>query len=452
MHAWRTGAAGLLLAGVLGLAATPAAAEDNAAGRHVTRYATTVTLTREGAAHVVVDAELDFGDDPGHGFELTIPNHVPTDDGRVRVYDVTGVTAASPSGAPADTDLTDDGQTTTVRVGDPAVEVAGVQTYRIGYTLSGLVNPDSLTGDGDQLFWDAIGTGWTLPLTDIDVKVVGPAGATRVRCFAGDPDAHTACSAHHQSPDGATFHQDEVAPGQALTVVVGWPAGTFDATPVFEPAAAADTDGGDAGAQGGTDDAVLPDGAQLPDLGAPGFGDDSFGPMGGGPGVTGAIGGFIGFAFVVVLVGAVVVLARAARSGSVAPRRPQSPPADVRSLVARGYVRMDPVAAPHLGGRSNWTMYPLRAADASLTARELAWYSAMFGAGAASVLWSDVATPAGVASAGGLSGFGLFGGEPHSGFGGTGLGGGGFGDGGGSGFDGGAGTGGGSGGGGGGAW
>ncbi|WP_197021631.1 DUF2207 domain-containing protein, partial [Cellulomonas sp. HZM] len=383
------------------LPALPAAADE---GRQVTRYAAGVTLAHDGSAHVVVDLDLDFADEPGHGVELELPSHVATDDGQVRVYDIHDVTASSSTGAPDDLDVEDDGETTTVRVGDPDVDdVDGEQSYEIAYTVDALVNPDSLTSDGDQLFWDAIGPRWQIPLSDVDVTVVGPDGVTRARCLAGEPGSDASCTAHHRTGAGATFHQDTVEPGEALTVVVGWPAGTFDVVPSFEQPDDADASGSD---DGSGDDDWDGSGLGFPDPGQPGdldigdlgsFGSDGFGAFGGFAIVVGVL-------FVGVLVTIVVSVAR--RAGGSGGGGVGVVPTEVHSLVRRGYVRMDPLGTVGPGMRPNWVMSPLRPADPSLSAREAAWYAAMFGAGAATVAWSDVVGPAARASAGGWSGFG----------------------------------------------
>ena len=60
-----------------------------------------------------------------------------------------------------------------IRVGDPLEEVTGLHRYVIRYTLDGVAS------DGD-LAWDAVGTGWDVPIDDVEVHVLLSAGlATR---------------------------------------------------------------------------------------------------------------------------------------------------------------------------------------------------------------------------------------------------------------------------------
>ena len=61
-----------------------------------------------------------------------------------------------------------EGTTPQIRIGDPLKEVTGLDRYVIRYTLDGVVS------DGD-LAWDAVGTGWDVPIDDVEVYVLATA-------------------------------------------------------------------------------------------------------------------------------------------------------------------------------------------------------------------------------------------------------------------------------------
>ena len=373
------------------LVPSAAAAASADGSQEITHYAESVVLDSDGTAHVALDLTLDFADVPGHGPYLTVPVREATDDDRIRVYAVSDVTASSPSGAPADVDVQDTGDSVEVRIGDPDVgDVDGVQKYHVEYTVSDLINTDATTGDGDQLYWDPIGPDWELPLSDVSVTVTGPGAAQRVRCFAGETGSTAACSSAAIIKPGATFTQDSLAPGEQLTIVAGWPAGTFPgAHAVFE--GSVETDSGSDDGSGAVPDDGVPGDFTLDENGVPVF-DDGTSDSGSWDGgmSDGFDNAFSVVAVLVVLgiVGVIVaVIVGTARSGSSAP------PADVMSLAARGYLRMDPVAPSGSRRRANWQMVPLRPADDSMSARERAWYQSMFFAGMVPVFWSDVRAP-----------------------------------------------------------
>ncbi|MDM7832483.1 DUF2207 domain-containing protein [Cellulomonas edaphi] len=383
------GLVGVLLPSAASAATAGSAASAADGGQQITHYAESVALDADGTAHVELDLTLDFANTPGHGPFLTIPERESTDDGRVRVYGIDDFSASSPTGAPAGLDVRDTGDAVEVRIGDPAKgDVAGLQQYHVEYTVTDLVNTAKTTGDGDQLYWDPIGPDWELPLSDVSVTVSGPAAVERARCFAGELGTTASCSSSDVTADGATFTQDALEPGEALTVVAGWPAGTFPgASAVFEPS------------EGGSDDTWAEEGLPSGDLE---LGDDGLppsfvlGPDGewveessGGVGVEGAaagVGVVIGLGVVGVVVAIVIAMVRRG-SG------PGEPPAEVMSLAAQGYLRMDPVAPSGPRGRANWSMVPLRPADDAMSARERAWHQAMFFAGMLPVFWNHVRPP-----------------------------------------------------------
>ncbi|HWJ83887.1 MAG TPA: DUF2207 domain-containing protein, partial [Cellulomonas sp.] len=365
---------------------------------------------------VAIDLSLDFADTPGHGPYLTVVEREQTDDGRTRVYSIDDVTASSPSNAPADVDVQDDGDQVQIRIGDPDVDdVDGVQQYHVEYTVTGLI-------DSDELSWDPIGPDWELPLSDISVTVAGPVPPEQSRCFAGEVGSTASCSSSSVTDSGAQFSQDALSPGEALTVVAGWPAGTFPW------AAAVFGDSDDAWTEEGLPEGPLeldengnpPSFVQQPD-GT--WVQQSSSSVTGFGGVT-ALAVVVGLAILGAIVAVVILVARNAS-------RPRTPPAEVLSLAEHGYVRLDPIPAVRPDDRPNWMVVPLRPMGSGLTRRERAWYGAMFAAGMAPVYWSQVRAPiaeperSGFGTGDGWGGGGVGGGDGGGGSAGGGDGGGG---------------------------
>jgi uncharacterized membrane protein YgcG len=231
---------------------------DQTSGREITRYDITADLDASGVAHVTVDLDFDFGDDPGHGPYLTLVTRQRYDDAHDRLYRYSDIAATSPSGAPAQVNREEDPDALVLRIGDPDVDdVSGVQRYVVTYTVDGWVNPANAQHSGDELNWDVIGSGWTVPLSRLAATVTGPVPAQDAVCFAGPHGSTDPCTSVRVTGTGATFTQDEVPVGDEWTAVTGWPGGTFDAQPIlgprFEPAAALNP----AGVGGGVAGAVL---------------------------------------------------------------------------------------------------------------------------------------------------------------------------------------------------
>ncbi len=206
---------------------------DLTSGREITRYDVTADAAVDGTVDVTIELDFDFGDDPGHGPYLSFPTRVPYDDELDRVFEYRDVEASSPTGAPADVNRDDESSAVVLRIGDEDVDdVSGVQTYRITMTVDGWINPANAQHSGDELYWNVIGAGWEVPLSDLTVTVTGPAPVEGAACFVGPEGSTTPCGSATTTGSSATFTQDVVEVGDQLTTVTGWPGGTF---PGVEP-------------------------------------------------------------------------------------------------------------------------------------------------------------------------------------------------------------------------
>ena len=211
------------LAGVVlltGLAAGPAAAAAGD-GERIRSYDVRLEVRPDGSLRVTETIDYDFGATPRRGIERDIDTEQRFDGSRDRRYPVSDVEVSS-STAPDQVQVTDSGDGTTVRIGDPDRTVTGRHTYRIGYTVAAAT---TRFAGHDELHWNAVGSGWRVPVGDVRVRV-GGAEVTRATCFAGAPGATAPCDSAVAS---GRFAQAALAPGEALTVVTAFPAGSVAA-------------------------------------------------------------------------------------------------------------------------------------------------------------------------------------------------------------------------------
>lgn len=191
---------------------------------------------QRGTMRVTQDFDMEFngGGDHGPYAYLVTRQGLADDESRWRVLTVNDVEVTSPSGAPADVEVERDSSTWAVRIGDPNTTVDGTQRYVLTYTLDGVVNPNAVGGNGDEIYWNAIGFGWEVPISDVSVTLQGPAAVTATNCYAGRQGSTDQCTSHSADGNTAVFAQDRLAPGEGLTVVGQWPVGTFvDAEPTY---------------------------------------------------------------------------------------------------------------------------------------------------------------------------------------------------------------------------
>ncbi|MDR0782430.1 MAG: DUF2207 domain-containing protein [Propionibacteriaceae bacterium] len=199
-----------------------------------TRFEVIAQVDEAGVVQVKQTVDLKFASS-GHGPYLWFVTRQGYDEDFDRLYVFENFAVSSPTGAPSDLVVTEQSNYLTLRIGHPDLEVLGTQTYVITYQVSGIVNPFVAESGLDEIFWNVIGTDWTLPIANISVTLEGPAPVTDTTCWMGG-DFDSPCTAHGYQANTATFSQDELQPGQGLAVVGGWPAGTFpDAAPILVP-------------------------------------------------------------------------------------------------------------------------------------------------------------------------------------------------------------------------
>jgi len=221
----------LVLLGLGLVLASPARADDEQVGR-IARLAVSAELSADGGtADVVVELDLDLGRERAHGPYLVLAElqEIVGDPDHYRRMVVTDVTASSET-APDHLRVERDGGAVQLYVGDEDTEITGLHRYRISYSVDGLVNPD--VAGTDEVYWNVVAPGgFELPVDQVAVQVTGPAGATGAACYVGATGSDNACDQHGGTADGAThdFSQAGLEPGEGLSVVVGWPAGTFTA-------------------------------------------------------------------------------------------------------------------------------------------------------------------------------------------------------------------------------
>jgi hypothetical protein len=220
----------LLVVGTSGAAA--------AEGERITSYDVVLTVHDDGSMDVRESIAYDFGGAPDrHGIFRTIPVRVPFDDDNDRVYRLDGLRVSSNTGAPTQVERRESGGVATFRIGDPDRTVSGVQGYQLDYTVEGALNAFA---DHDELYWNAIGDGWPVPVEQVRVVVRAPAPITRQACFAGPAGSSLPCEALGlgEGPDDDTMTAGQstgLSPYEAFTVVAALPKGAVTATgPILE--------------------------------------------------------------------------------------------------------------------------------------------------------------------------------------------------------------------------
>ena len=208
------------------LLAGPAGAQTT--GEVIYDYVVDIQILDDGDLRVTETIDYDFGPELRHGILRTIPTRFPYDDVNDRVYPIEDVTVESD--APNDIEISEDGSSTTIRIGDPDVEISGRHTYTLTYRVEGALNPFP---DHDELYWNAIGDEWQAEIVRARVTVQAPAVVQRVTCFQGYEGSTEPCAlAEHEGLQARFSPGRSFVPYEGMTVVVAIPKG---AVPEPEP-------------------------------------------------------------------------------------------------------------------------------------------------------------------------------------------------------------------------
>ncbi len=206
-----------------------------AAGAPITRMAITANVATDGTITVAQTFDMNFVT-ASHGPYLyfTTRQATSTTD-QYRIYTYRFVSVTSSTGAPA-TFVTESPSygTTALRIGDANKTVTGTQTYTVSYTVKGIVNPNVASSGLDELYWNVIGTGFVVPISNVTLTLTGPAAVQKTTCYTG-AKFDQPCTSNSSTGTTATYAQTNLSTGQGLAIVAGWPVGTFaGAAPTFE--------------------------------------------------------------------------------------------------------------------------------------------------------------------------------------------------------------------------
>ena len=205
---------------MLAVVAAPAGAQS---GEAIHNYDVNIVIEEDGDLLVTEVIEYDFGSNELNGILRDIPVRLRYDDRYDRVYDIEVLEVSTSTDASDDYEIEDPGGgIKRIRIGDADRTITGAHTYTIVYRVEGALNGFE---SHDELYWNAIGAQWAVPIDGATVTVTAPADIERVACFAGPTGSSAPCDSSAINGTVATFEQGHLAPFQNFTIVVALPKG-----------------------------------------------------------------------------------------------------------------------------------------------------------------------------------------------------------------------------------
>lgn len=188
-------------------------------------YEVEVVVNAAGIIRISERILYNFGDLKRHGIVRTILYSKLNDKADRYILDISDVSVVDERNNPYALTTTDSDYKLSLRIGDPNKQIIGKHTYIISYTVKGGITYFS---DHDELYWNAIGEDWQVPIANAKVQVKLPEKAigenVHLSCYTGTyKSKEQFCSYVYLNNIVAFVSNEEVKPGEGLTVVVGFP-------------------------------------------------------------------------------------------------------------------------------------------------------------------------------------------------------------------------------------
>jgi uncharacterized membrane protein len=210
--------AAVVVAAVLG---SPALAQTSEV---IHSYDVAIQIRADDSIRVTEVIAYDFGSTAHHGIFRDVPTREAYDDRYDRVFPLRVESVEASGGASADYEVSQEpGGITRIKIGDPDETTTGPHTYTIVYTVEAAMNGFR---DHDELYWNAIGEYWEVPVESATAIVSAPAAIIDITCYTGPVSSTAPCDKGRILEDGtARFRQAGMFPFEAFTVVVALPKG-----------------------------------------------------------------------------------------------------------------------------------------------------------------------------------------------------------------------------------
>ena len=198
------------------------AAGAQAGTERITGYDVDIDVEATGSIAVTETIDYDFASNDRHGIYRDVPVRLEWNERYERVYPLKVLSVEGSEGTPDEYKTETAGNKKRIRIGDPDRTISGAHRYTIAYRVESALNGFE---DHDELYWNAVGTEWSVPVERSSVRVTTPAGITQGACFGGGSGSRLPCSAADQAGNVASFSQRGRGAGEGLTVVVGFAKG-----------------------------------------------------------------------------------------------------------------------------------------------------------------------------------------------------------------------------------
>lgn len=195
-------------------------------GEQIQSYDVAINIQKDGRLVIDERIEYDFAAEQRHGIRRWIPLRFKDGEKQLQMsianIDVSMDTTSVPFKISSSNGIDE------IKIGDPNKTITGKHTYEIRYVIAGGMR---YFNDHDELYWDAIGQNWEVPINRGSVVVTYPdniaSDVVKAACFTGaEGSAESDCQAVVTDQRTVVKLLRPLNMGEGLTIVVGLPAGS----------------------------------------------------------------------------------------------------------------------------------------------------------------------------------------------------------------------------------
>ena len=195
---------------------------QNAFAEKIQSFDVSVTASKDGLMRVEEEINYDFESLDRHGIYRYIPLYSKVGD-LFRVIKIRDVKALR-GGEGEKLTKTETKEQVSFKIGDPDKTISGLHKYEISYSVENGIG--SNYEDHDEIYWNATGNGWDVPIESASLTIATDFGLSpdRMICFTGyEGSKDSNCEVVENKAATTT----ELFVNQGLTAVVAFPANTF---------------------------------------------------------------------------------------------------------------------------------------------------------------------------------------------------------------------------------
>ena len=198
------------------------------AAESINNYQVNIDIKEDSSIRVMENIQYDFGTDRQHGIYRDIPLGFDTDYGNKNI-EISKIEVLDNSRNERQFTTSRNGDDLRIKIGDPDKKVTGEQVYQVNYTVDWALR---FFQDYDELYWNAIGTEWEIPIKQANISINLPESLSKdevdFNCYKGEQGEDNDCNSMQTVETGngvssIEFSGSNLGNGVGMTTVVTFP-------------------------------------------------------------------------------------------------------------------------------------------------------------------------------------------------------------------------------------